>query len=447
MVSANLLAMKPTPVRGSWGGHPRAAHTALLEPASRQRIEWPRSRARDWLPRGNGRSYGDVCLNDGGGLIETRALDRFIDFDAATGRLACEPGVQLGELLAVTLPRGWFPAVTPGTQFVTVGGAAANDVHGKNHHRAGCFGNYVTALELLRSDGRRIECSPVHEAGWFGATVGGLGLTGLMTRIDLQLRRVPGPWISQETLPFGSVREFLALSAESGPGHEYVVAWVDCLAPPRQVGRGVLFRGNHTDGPVHALRHRVHLAVPFMPPVSLVGGPVIRAFNFTYRQLALRRRGPRRVPFDTFFYPLDGVLNWNRIYGPSGMQQYQCVIPPATEEHGIAELLNAIARAGTGSFLAVLKRFGNVRSPGLCSFPRAGTTLALDFPRSDVRLERLFAELDSIVAAGGGVLYPAKDGHVARRRTPSLFPDFTPLLPYLDPALSSGFWRRQGYQP
>jgi FAD/FMN-containing dehydrogenase len=428
----------------SWGIFPPANHVAVSRPARAAGIKWPAGGVRDWLPRGNGRSYGDVCLNDGGGLVDTTRLDRFLAFDATTGLLSCEPGLQLGEMIRYVLPRGWFPAVTPGTQFVTVAGAIANDVHGKNHHGAGCFGNHVTALEVLRSDGQRIRCSPEKDAGLFNATIGGMGLTGIITRADLQLQSVPGPWILQEVLPFGSVSEFLALSSESERTHDYVVAWVDCLAPPKHVGRGVFFRGNNVDGPSEPPRKGRRIGIPITPPVSLVGDPVIRAFNLVYRKFAARNRGPRRVHFEPFFYPLDKLLAWNRIYGPSGFQQYQCVVPPASEESAITEMLNAIARARMGSFLAVLKRFGTVHSPGVCSFPRPGTTLALDFPMRGPATDRLFTALDGIVAAAGGVLYPAKDGHVARPRRPELFPDFTPLLPFLDPALSSGFWRRQG---
>jgi FAD/FMN-containing dehydrogenase len=434
----------PDAAYAPWGLFPPSRHTALVTPSRAGVIEWPAGVARNWLPRGNGRSYGDVCLNDGGGLIDTTRLDRFLEFDAATGRLSCEPGLQLGELIRHVLPHHWFPAVTPGTQFVTVAGAVANDVHGKNHHVAGCFGNHVTGLEVLRSDGQRLECSPTDNAGLFNATIGGLGLTGLITRVDLQLRAVPGSWILQENIPFGSVREFLALSNESESTHDFVVAWVDCLAPASEAGRGVFFRGNHTDGPTGPVKAGRRIRVPFTPPFSLVGGPVIRAFNMAYRSLSSRHRRPRRIHLGPFFYPLDGVLEWNRIYGRRGFQQYQCVIPPPDEEAALTAMLNAISKARTGSFLAVLKRFGAIRSPGLCSFPRLGSTLALDFPVRGSATDRLFDELDGIVSEAGGILYPAKDGHVARPRRPELFPDFRSLVPYLDPALSSGFWRRQG---
>jgi FAD/FMN-containing dehydrogenase len=394
------------------------------------------------LPYGNGRSYGDSCLNPGGALLLTRSLDRFVAFDRNAGLITCEAGVLLADILHVTVPAGWFLAVVPGTSAVTVGGAIANDVHGKNHHRAGSFGRHVRQFELLRSDGQRLTCSPETNADWFGATVGGLGLTGLITCAQLQLRRIAGAEMELEVIRFANLDEFFRLSEVSDQNFEYTVAWIDCLSRGRSLGRGLLQRANHSASPTEHPKLRMgHLAVPFTPPFSLVNTATLRLFNLLYyhRPGATRRR---REPFLSFFFPLDSVANWNRLYGPRGFYQYQCVIPGQAGPEMTARLLETIARSGQGSFLAVLKQFGSLSSPGMLSFPRCGVTLALDFPNTGARIERLFTELDEIVAAAGGRLYPAKDARMPAELFRKSYPRWREFERYVDPAFSSGFWRR-----
>jgi len=230
----------------SWGRWPR--HAQHIVPLHSRFDALPR--AAPMLPYGNGRSYGDVCQNEGGTLLDTRALDRFIAFDQARGILDCEGGVLLSEIIECFVPRGWFPVVTPGTAFVTVGGAIANDVHGKNHHRTGTFGHHLLDFELLRSDGEVLLCSAQHNADWFAATIGGLGLTGLIRRARLQLRRIDSPWIAGDSQRFATLGEFFALSAASEAGFEYTVAWLDCASAGRRLGRGIFLRANHAAGPV-----------------------------------------------------------------------------------------------------------------------------------------------------------------------------------------------------
>jgi FAD/FMN-containing dehydrogenase len=395
------------------------------------------------LPFGNGRSYGDSCLNVGGALLQTRALDRFIRFDRDSGVLACEAGVLLADILRLVVPAGWFIPVVPGTCYVTVGGAIANDVHGKNHHTAGTFGGHVRRLELLRSNGDRLSCSPTENQEWFAATVGGLGLTGVVTWAELQLRRIAGPRMDVESIRFANLDEFFSLCAESELSSEYTVAWIDCLSHGKQLGRGILQRANHAaaesqERPV-AVRK---LAVPFPLPVSLVNGASLRIFNTLHyhRQRAKLTRASN--DFQAFFFPLDAILHWNRLYGPAGFYQYQCVIPTPVGRDATAELLETIARSGLGSFLAVLKRFGSVGSPGMLSFPREGVTLALDFPNKGPAVERLFETLDSIVSAAGGSLYPAKDARMPGSLFRSGYPRWRKFAQYIDPACSSSFWRR-----
>lgn len=326
------------------------------------------------LAYGNGRSYGDVCLNSGGTLLRARGLDRLIAFDETSGALTCEAGVLLSEILEVFLPRGWFLPVTPGTRFVTVGGAIANDVHSKNHHGAGTFGCHVRRLELLSSDGSRRLCSPRENADLFAATIGGMGLTGLMTWVELALKPVPSAYVDVENTRFADLDEFFALNAEAEAKHEYVVAWVDCLAA---APRGIFMAGDHAPQGGFVLRDGARFGAPFTPPFSLVNGLSLRAFNAAYYNRPLAAR--QIVHYAPYFYPLDGIRDWNRMYGPRGFFQYQCVIPMA-ERAAVDTVFRTIAESGRGSFLAVLKTFGEKASPGMMSFPMHGVTLALDFP-------------------------------------------------------------------
>lgn len=424
----------------SWGRYPRATQRVIR---LRDRFAPLPAFESHALPRGNGRSYGDVCLDDGGTLLDALGLDRFIAFDPAAGVLRCEGGVLLGTILRFCVPRGWFLPVVPGTRFVTVGGAIANDIHGKNHHVAGSFGCHVRAFELLRSDGHRITCTNAENPDWFAATLGGLGLTGLVTWAELQLRRVQDAWFDTETLRFDRLADFFELSAQSARDHEYTVAWVDCTARGTALGRGVFSRGNHAAQPagVHAPRP-VRLRMPFTPPFPLINGASLRVFNALHFRRApkvVRRAFRHYLPW---LFPLDHIREWNRMYGPRGFLQYQCVLPPTNAEDGVRELLERIAASGTGSFLAVLKQFGEMPSRGLLSFPRSGTTLALDFANQGQRTFELLDRLDDVVAEAGGAVYPAKDARMSGARFRQYFPAWRQFEAFTDPAFSSGFWRR-----
>lgn len=429
---------------GSWGRfpHSRGQQDRWLHDRS---APLPLPDAGSVLPRGNGRSYGDSCLNPGGTLLHARPLDRFIAFDPASGLLRCEAGATLSEIIDLALPQGWFLPVTPGTRLATVGGAIANDVHGKNHHLMGNFGHHVRQFELLRSDGsRRVLSSQSDEDGLFSATLGGLGLTGLITWAELQLRRVPGPWLESESVRFGNLEEFFALSTASAATHEYTVAWIDCLASGQRLGRGHFLRSDHAapdpaDCP--PIRHSGR-TMPFTPPFSLVNTLSLRAFNTLYywRQPARRKRTVSH--YRPYFYPLDGIGHWNRMYGPRGFMQHQCVLPPAHASDGVAALLKEISRSGHGSFLAVLKEFGSIPSLGMLSFPRPGTTLALDFPNTGLDVFRLLDRLDAIVAEAGGAIYPAKDARMSPAIFRSGYPRLQEFSCHIDPAFSSGLWRR-----
>jgi len=426
----------------SWGNLVRAEH-ALFGLRGRS-DPFPKIPAgSSVLPFGNGRSYGDSCLNPGGALLETRALDRFIRFDRETGLLASEAGVLLDDILRLAVPAGWFLPVVPGTAYVTVGGAIANDVHGKNHHRAGTFGRHVRELELLRSNGERLKCSRVEHPQWFSATIGGLGLTGVITWAELQLTRIPGPWLAMEVVRFANLEQFFELCDESDREFEYTVAWIDCLARGRRLGRGLLQRANHSEIADRDRRAHVRqLSVPFMSPISLVNAVTLRVFNTLHYHRQWSPRARYTVDLREFFFPLDWVLHWNRLYGPRGFYQYQCVLPGLFARDATAQLLETVALRGQGSFLAVIKRFGSPTSPGMLSFPRAGVTLALDFPNKGASLEHLFRELDEVVSVAGGRLYPAKDARMPGTLFRSGYPRWQEFARYVDPVCSSSFWRR-----
>lgn len=432
----------PLSIPLSWGRYPRTRQRILR--CHNRHAALPITEQQRLLPYGNGRSYGDSCLNNDGLLLHTRGLDRLIAFDPATGWLRCESGVLLAEILELIVPQGWFLPVTPGTQFVTVGGAIANDVHGKNHHRLGTFGGQIRCFELLRSDGQRLLCSPTEHPDWFAATVGGLGLTGLITWAEIQLRRIANPWIANETIRFGGLDDFFAVSAASDRDYEYTVAWLDCAARGSALGRGLLMRGNHAPAlnAIHPAAPARRWRVPVTPPFSLVGSWSLKAFNTLYYHRQ-RVDSTRQIShYAPFFYPLDSLLNWNRIYGQRGFLQYQCAIPTAHGQAAIRELLERIAQSGKGSFLAVLKIFGEIPAMGWLSFPRPGVTLALDFPNEGPTTFALLESLDTVVAAAGGAVYPAKDARMSGTRFREFFPQWQRFSAYIDPQFSSSFWRR-----
>ncbi len=395
------------------------------------------------LAYGNGRSYGDSCLASSDQVIGTRSLNRFIDADWENGRIVAESGVTLGELLEVCVPHGWLPPVLPGTKHVTLGGAVANDIHGKNHHVRGTFGRHVRRFGLVRSDAGAIECSQEQNPELYRASLGGLGMTGVITWVELALMRIRSSDVEVTEARFGSLDEFFALSRELDAAHEYAVSWMDCLATGASTGRGIYTVADHPEGgqllPPHDGRK---LRVPLTPPVSLVNGLSVRAFNsFFYRRQA-RGRVRRRLSCDAFFFPLDGLLEWNRCYGPHGFQQYQCVLPEASAAAGTRAVLQAIGSSGRGSFLMVVKRCGDLPSPGLMSFPLPGISIAVDFSQHGDLARSLFPRLDAIVREAQGRLYPAKDAHMSGEDFRRAYPGWERVQALRDPALSSRFWQR-----
>jgi FAD/FMN-containing dehydrogenase len=403
----------------------------------------PRSSDEKGLPFGNGRSYGDVCLNPNGVLWFTQDLSRFIDFNPTSGVLICEAGVLLRDIQRLVVPRGWMLPVTPGTQLITVGGAIANDVHGKNHHVMGSFGDHIQSLHLLRTDGEIIVCGPNEKKEWFEATVGGMGLTGIITIATLQLRRVQGPFLETENRSFTNLSSFFDLADSSEVQWEHTVSWVDCL---NNQGRGVFMRGNHVDLKRDAKPLNLGISMPFTPPFSLINQLSLRLFNRLYYKLQGRRRERVMVHYEPFFHPLDDVNNWNRVYGPRGFYQYQSVVPRGVGKEALLEMLKTISLSGEGSFLAVLKTFGERKSLGMMSFPMPGVTLALDFPNKGEKTKSLLRSLDSIVRSASGRIYVAKDACMPRDLFEQGYPRLKEFLKYRDPGISSGMSRRlMGY--
>lgn len=393
------------------------------------------------LAFGNGKSYGDTCHNEAGALVPMRSRNAILDFDADTGILTAEAGTSLEEIIAHVAPHGYFLPVTPGTRFVTLGGAIANDVHGKNHHVRGTFGCHVTGLELLRSDGKRYLCSPTENSELFAATIGGMGLTGIILSASVKLMRVGSLDVEEEITPFANLDEYFGLAEAADAGNEYAVAWVDQLSG---TNRGVLLTGNHADnGNFHVASSATRLSVPFEMPFSMLNGLSLKAFNFAYFH-AKARKGSRKTlsGYGSFFYPLDAVGNWNRLYGPKGLYQHQSAIPFASAPTVIPQMLAASREAGQASFLTVLKRFGAVASPGLFSFPRPGYTLTMDFSNRGASTLKLLETLDALTVEAGGRVNPYKDQRMSAATFSAGFPEWTKLERYRDPRFSSDFWRR-----
>ncbi len=356
------------------------------------------------IPFGMGRSYGDSALADR--VVSSRRFDKFLAFDPATGRLHCESGVRLAEIIDAFLPRGWFLSVTPGTRFISVGGAVAGDVHGKNHHKAGCFSSCVASFTLMLADGSTRTCSRNQNAGLFYATCGGMGLTGVILDVVLNLKRVKSAFIRETVVKCRNLAEVFD-AFEAGAKISYSVAWIDCLAKGADIGRSVLMLGEHAESGRLALPAPPLVTLPAALPGFLLNRHSVALFNRRYYGSFPDRAEGRLTSLDRFFYPLDRIGRWNLIYGRRGFTQYQLVLPKASSADGLKQILGRIAEAGLGSFLGVLKLFGP-ENGNLLSFPMEGYTLALDF-KIERRLFPFLDELDRVVVDHGGRLYLAKD--------------------------------------
>jgi FAD/FMN-containing dehydrogenase len=404
-------------------------------------IAGARAADKPLLAVGLGRSYGDTALNSEGVIIDTSGLTRIRAFDPAAGVLRADPGLSLSAIADFAIPRGWFPPVLPGTQHVTVAGAIANDVHGKNHHSAGSFGHHVLRLCLLRTDGMLEVLDRTDPTGRFAATIGGLGLTGVIAWADLQLAPLIGTRFAYEQIPFGNLNAYFDLAAESAETHLHTVAWVDCAAGGPSLGRGIFSRANPLRVAARS-RPNASLRIPFDGKPGLLSAGRLKRFNALYFGLKVAQRRRLTADYKAFLFPLDRLRDWNRLYGADGFYQYQCAVPHGCARDSFAEILQAIAKAGDGSFLAVLKTFGRHQPLGCLSFPRPGVTLALDFPNRGAETLQLLNRLDRIVDDAGGWLYPAKDGRMDAAMFERSFPAHVQFRAHVDPGISSDFWRR-----
>ncbi|MEO1066169.1 MAG: FAD-binding oxidoreductase [Pseudomonadota bacterium] len=423
----------------SWGRLKRRRRASQTMNAIRTGL--PSHEGPTLLAYGNGRSYGDSCHNDQGLLIDQRDNRRILDFDPVTGLIRCEAGVLLKDILSCAIPHGFFLPVTPGTQYVTVGGAIANDVHGKNHHRTGSFGAHVEYFSLWQSDGTVVECTPGENTAYFEATIGGMGLTGVIIEAVIRLKPVTSPDLMQKTIRFRNLSEYFDLIDAVDADHEYSVAWVDQLARGSTFGRGLLMAANHSEtARLKASRRAFKPGIPLTPPFNVLNRLTLKAFNALYYNRA--HQGERHIAWQSYFYPLDGIKNWNRLYGPRGLYQHQSVYPLASAEATTKALLTCAQDQGEASFLTVLKRFGPKRSSGLLSFAREGVTLTLDFANGGKRTRAMLNDLDAIVVAAGGAVNPYKDARMSAETFACSFSHWRALEEKRDPNIMSDFWQR-----
>ena len=414
----------------------------------------PTVRARGLIARGLGRSYNDAAQNEGGLVIATTRMNRITGFDPDAGLVTCEAGVSLEQLMIAALPAGWFVPVSPGTRQVTVGGAIAADVHGKNHHVTGSFARHVPWLDLLLPDGRECRVTPESDPALFWATAGGMGLTGIILRAAVRLTKVETSRLRVDTVRTGDLDQTMACLCDADDRYGYSVAWSDCLAKGARLGRSVVTCGDFAAlsdlSPADrrdplAFRPAARLSAPAVFPRGLVNRYTVALANQAWYRKAPRRREGEIQTIGAFFHPLDGIRNWNRVYGPAGFRQYQFVVPFG-QEHMVRRALERVAAARAPSFVTVLKRFGP-GDEGFLSFPLPGWTLALDFPARIPGLSGLLRWLDAEVCAAGGRVYLAKDSRVSAEMLARMYPrleEFRKLRAELDPGglLASDLSRR-----
>ncbi|MFN3167552.1 MAG: FAD-binding protein [Phycisphaeraceae bacterium] len=439
--------MKPTrETLSGWGNHPRVGCDVFHpDRAARLRSLVSQGDSQQLVARGLGRSYGDSATNKGRGVVDTNGLDRFVWFDEQTGLLTAEAGVSYADLIDVLLPRGWFPMVTPGTKFVTLGGAIAADVHGKNHHRDGSFNACVRSFTLLTPTGDVLTCSRQDNAEVFWATLGGMGLTGFILTATIQLRKVASPFMDVTTTRVGNLDAMLEHFTKTDDDFTYSVAWIDCLAKGDKLGRGVVLQGEHATGRLGPAPKKRSKSVPFDFPGFALNPLSVRTFNGVY--YATHPTGNKREDVNTYFYPLDAVQHWNRIYGRRGFVQYQPVFPQADGDKGVRALIGRLAKEKRSSFLAVLKQMG-AHEVGPLGFPLKGLTLAVDLPRAP-GIDAFLGELDQLVLDHGGRVYLAKDASMSAETFEQMYPkldEFKQVKQLLDPegVLSSDQSRRLG---
>ena len=395
--------------------------------------------SKSFLPYGRGRSYGDCPLNDGGILVDTSFLNRIRSYDKENGQITCEAGVTIGQLLELVTLDGWFVPVAPGTKYVTIGGAVANDIHGKNHNSMGSFGNHVVSIKLLRSDGKTQLITA--DQPLFFATIGGIGLTGIILEVTFKLLRVSS-WFSLEKLKFAKLEDFFRISDESERDWEYTVAWFDMTCTGKNLGRGLFMRANHaTDTRLPLRLPKDPFSVSFDCPDFILNKHTVKMFNWIYFNKQFSDLTSEVVHYDSYLFPLDVVSNWNRICGKRGFHQYQFVIPNSAKEV-LHDIFKVIAYSEQTSFLSAIKKFGDIKPLGMLSFPMPGYTVAIDFTDDGNKTSELFKRLDRIVISHGGRIYPAKDSKMCGQDFRLVYNRLGEFQEFIDPKFSSSFWRR-----
>lgn len=407
--------MKPNFVQKvtNWGNFPIVEKEMRSDDSFRKIKEFVLNH-NEVIARGNGRCYGDSSLGEH--IFSTKKLNKFISFDRLNGIIECESGVLLSDVLEIAVPQGYFLYVTPGTKFVSVGGAIASDVHGKNHHAEGCFSEYVIEFKLMIENGDIINCSREENSDKFWATIGGMGLTGIILTAKFKLKNIESAYIRQESIKAENLDEIFNLFEES-ESWTYTVAWIDCLQKGKNIGRSILMRGEHAfqhelpqkfkEKPLR-LKKKFEPTVPFYFPGFVLNALTVKIFNYFYYKKQSKKEVKNFIDYETFFYPLDFVHDWNKIYGKSGFIQYQMMIPKESGKEGMKKILETIANSGNGSFLAVLKLYGKENPEAYNSFPFEGYSLALDF-KVNSKLKKLVDQLDDIVEQYNGKIYLTKD--------------------------------------
>ena len=420
----------------SWGNLLSTSHTVLRPAFQTVLSEFPSS--EPLISYGNGRSYGDVCQNNNGLICDMRQLDRIIELDEESGVIECQAGVILNDLLKFMVPRGYFIQVTPGTAYVTLAGMLANDVHGKNHHVKGSFGNHVESFTLLRSDRGILSCSKDENSELFYATIGGLGLTGIILSLRIKLQRIQNNCIDCKTIKTTGLHELLAQFDDVDDKNEYTVSWVDLQSKKID---GLFSSGDHNKVKESCKSPGEPKTIIFDAPEWLLNNMTNKLFNRLY--LAKNALGSNsKTGLNTFFYPLDGVANWNRLYGKRGFYQYQFVVPLSAIEQVFHDLVKIMKKFNQPSYLSVLKKFGDIAPLGMMSFPRSGYTLAMDFPNKGRSTLEMFNEFDAVIFATDGAIYPAKDARMNRQAFEKSFPLCKEFTQYRDKMIISDFWRR-----
>ena len=456
---SNKLSIQQNEPLSGWGRYP-VINSYVQHPAQVSSLVEMIQASKEItiLARGGGCSYGDAALNPAGLTILSERLNRVLAFNEETGLLCCEAGVTLKEILEVFVPRGWFPVVTPGTKFITVGGAVAFDVHGKNHHQDGSFSRYVHSLKLMLASGEAVQCSPQENSDLFWATVGGMGLTGIITEVEFALRPIQTAYINSHNIKAKNLDDAFALFEQFEPQYQYSVAWIDCLVAGNSLGRSILMFGNHAaleDLPLKQqakplqLKPKRNFKVSFDLPAGMLNRYTMGVFNGLYYAKQRSRQVRSISDYDSFFYPLDFLWDWNRLYGKRGFVQYQCVLPTEASREALTRILQLCSQKGWGSFLAVLKRLG--AQEGWLSFPMPGYTLALDMPVKPGLWEFL-DQLDELVIQYGGRVYLAKDARLSAAAFRAMYPKFPQWLEVksrVDPhnRFSSALSRRLQIEP